>query len=68
MAKDPQMRKVNLTINNPSEMGLTLDDLDTLVRKLNPQYYCRSKEIGDSGTEHYHSLFYGQACISDSPY
>ena len=48
MAKDPQMRKVNLTINNPSEMGLTLDDLDTLVRKLNPQYYCRSKEIGDS--------------------
>ena len=37
MAKDPQMRKVNLTINNPSEMGLTLDDLDTLVRKLNPQ-------------------------------
>ena len=54
MAKDPQMRKVNLTINNPSEMGLTLDDLDTLVRKLNPQYYCRSKEIGDSGTEHYH--------------
>lgn len=59
MAKDPQMRKANLTINNPSELGLSLEALDELVRtKLNPQYYCRSKETGDSGTEHIHLAVY----------
>lgn len=55
MAKDPQMRKANLTINNPADIGLDLQTLDELVRtKLNPQYFCRSKEIGENGTEHYH--------------
>ncbi len=64
MAKDPQMRKANLTINNPSEMGLDLETLDKLIReKLNPQYYCRSKEIGENGTEHYHI-----ALFRPSPY
>lgn len=64
MARDPQMRKVNLTINNPSEMGLDLDTLDELIRtKLNPQYFCRSKEIGENGTEHFHA-----AIFRPSPY
>lgn len=55
MSKDPQMRKVNITINNPSDIGLTLDQLDQLVLKnLNPQYFCRSMEVGENGTEHYH--------------
>ncbi|MDE7246599.1 MAG: viral replication protein [Lachnospiraceae bacterium] len=55
MAKDPQMRKANITINNPFDIGLTLEQLDQLVLKnINPQYFCRSMEIGENGTEHFH--------------
>lgn len=49
------MRKVNITINNPTEIGLDLDQLDELVRgKLNPQYFCRSEETGEKATQHFH--------------
>lgn len=59
MAKDQQMRKANITINNPSEIGLDLETLDKLIReRLNPQYFCRSKEIGKNGTEHYPVAFF----------
>lgn len=59
MPKDPQMRKVNITINSPSDIGLNLDQLDQLVHNnLNPQYFCRSMEIGENGTEHFHLAIY----------
>ena len=54
MAKEAQMRKVILTINNPSEAGYTLDVVDKLVQELKPQYYCRCLERGKEGTEHCH--------------
>lgn len=58
MAGDPQMRKVILTINNPTEAGYTLEKIDILIQELKPQYYCRCLEIGEQGTEHCHIAFY----------
>lgn len=59
MSNDPQIRKAILTINNPLDCGLDLDTVDNLVhRKLNPQYYCRSMEIGEKGTPHIHLAFF----------
>lgn len=52
--KDLQGRKFLLTINNPSEAGLTLAKIDETVKTLNPQYFCRCMERGEKGTEHYH--------------
>lgn len=58
MSDNQQMRKVQLTINNYKEAGLDAAAVDTLVAKLQPQYYCRSEEIGAQGTRHMHIALY----------
>lgn len=56
---NPQSRKYNLTVNNPQNVGLSLEDMDhTILDNLNPQYYARSMEISESGTTHFHAALF----------
>lgn len=56
-----QMRKVQLTINNAAEYGLTHDEIIKQVLRFNPIYFCMADEIGEQGTPHTHVFFY---CVS----
>lgn len=59
MNKNPQMRKVLMTINNPSDCRLDLNMVDDLVvHEIKPQYYCRSMEVGEKGTPHFHPAIF----------
>lgn len=61
---NPQSLKFNLTVNNLQEVGLTLEDMDrAILDNINPQYYVRSQEIGESGTTHFHAALFRPAPI-----
>lgn len=54
----PQSRKWQLTINNPSEKGLTHEVLkDSLSKFSGMVYWCMCDEIGSEGTYHTHVYF-----------
>lgn len=53
--KDTQVRRAQLTINNPSEKGITHDAIKSSLQQLkSTTYYCLADEIGESGTPHTH--------------
>lgn len=52
-----QMRKVQLTINNPCEYGMTHEEIRKQVSRFCPTYCCLADEIGEHGTLHTHVFF-----------
>jgi hypothetical protein len=58
-----QMRKVQLTINNPSDVGLDHIAIGKILMRFCPRYYCLCDEIATTGTQHTHVFMY-----SDSPF
>lgn len=58
--KDTQSRKWLLTINNPSDNGLTHEILKEKVKSLKIEYYCMCDEIGKEGTYHTHLFIYSK--------
>ncbi len=57
MAKDPQGRRWNATINNPLKYGYTRDVIIEKLHMFNPKYFCLTDEIGEHGTYHTHIYF-----------
>lgn len=51
---DPQSKKWNLTINNPSDYGFTRERLLDLLNQLSLTYLVISDEISEEGTPHTH--------------
>ncbi len=64
MEKDTRSRKWQLTINNPSDRGITHDRLKELIEELKGiVYWCMSDEIGQQMTYHIHFyLAFKDAC------
>lgn len=58
MTKNEQSRKYLLTINNPSDCGLTHDKIKALAQSLSPAYFCMADEIASTGTHHTHVFLY----------
>lgn len=52
-----QMRKVQLTINNAVDYGMTHDEIKLRVARFSPIYGCMADEIGAQGTPHTHVFF-----------
>lgn len=58
MATDPQSRKWQITINNPSEHELDHEKIKTLLEEFHSLvYYCMADEIGEEETPHTHIYF-----------
>lgn len=51
---DPQIRRANITINNPDKYGVDAAYIIATCDKLNAAYYCFCREKGENGTEHHH--------------
>ena len=51
---DPQSKKWNLTLNNPSDYGFTRERLLDLLNQLSPTYLAITDEISEEGTPHTH--------------
>ena len=62
MADNSQSRKWQLTINNPSEHGITYDFINQQLLRFVPDYYCMCTEIGNiTKTEHIHVFVYSKS-------
>ena len=67
MVKDSQSRKWQITINNPSEKGLTHERLREIVSSMKSViYWCMADEIGENGTYHTHLYLQGRGGINFS--
>lgn len=51
---DAQSRKWQLTINNPTEYGMTHEEIKKQIDDMKWQYWCMADEIGENGTPHTH--------------
>lgn len=61
--KTKQSRKYQITINNPTEHGLTREIILEECSKLCLDYFCLSEEVGESGTPHIHIFIYRSSPI-----
>lgn len=61
--KDKQHRKYQLTINNPSNLGLTHEVLKDKLCSMNCLYWAMCDEIGENGTYHTHVYFVRKSAI-----
>lgn len=67
MAKDSQSRKWQITINNPSEKGLTHERLREILGGMKSViFWCMADEIGENGTYHTHLYLQGRGGINFS--
>lgn len=65
--QDKQSRKWLLTINNPSNLGLTHDVIRQNLEKMKSVvYWCMADEIGENGTYHTHVYIVGRGGINAS--
>ena len=58
-----QMRKVQITINNPQECGLDHEAIKQILMRFNPTYYCLCDEIASTGTPHTHVFMYSTSAF-----
>ena len=58
MDKDVQSTKWLLTINNPDDHNISIESLKETLQNMPLRYTCVSKEIGESGTPHFHIFIY----------
>lgn len=64
---DTQSRKWQITINNPTEKGLTHEALKTILAGMKSViYWCMADEIGENGTYHTHLYLQGRGGINFS--
>lgn len=64
---DAQSRKWQITINNPTEKGLTHEALKTILAGMKSViYWCMADEIGENGTYHTHLYLQGRGGINFS--
>ena len=64
---DSQSRKWQITINNPTEKGLTHDKLKAILAEMKSViYWCMADEIGENGTYHTHLYLQGRGGINFS--
>ena len=67
MVKDSQSRKWQITINNPSEKGLTHERLREILGGMKSViFWCMADEIGENGTYHTHLYLQGRGGINFS--
>lgn len=60
MGQDSQSRKWQITLNNPTEKGLTHDEIKDKIKEIKSiKYYCLADEIGlEENTPHTHIFLY----------
>lgn len=64
---DTQSRKWQITINNPTEKGLTHEALKEILTGMKSViYWCMADEIGENGTYHTHLYLQGRGGINFS--
>lgn len=65
---DSQSRKWQITINNPTEKGLTHDKLKMILAEMKSViYWCMADEIGENGTYHTHLYLQGAVVSTSQP-
>ena len=63
MSFDPQGRMWQITINNPTSIGLDKEKIIEIVNNFGTEYFCYSEEIGAAGTHHCHVFLFRKSAI-----